>query len=112
MNSKATLRITTKELLPMIPKLLRSELEASRYHAKNSKSLVIQGDGSRNRTDNVQECYKKLHALIVAAGKNTVKGETSPAQLEKVKNLYDAIVANTLSLNSLADSLATQATQR
>ncbi|CAD6579759.1 MAG: hypothetical protein ASARMPREDX12_009360 [Alectoria sarmentosa] len=86
-NSKATLRIHTKDFMHLVPKILHPDIEASRYYAENSKSLVIQGDGSRDRTDNVQECYQKLHALIVAAGRSSVRGETSPAQIEKVKNL-------------------------
>lgn len=88
MNSKATLRVHTKDLFHLVPKILHPEVEASRYYAENSQSLVIQGDGSRNRTDNTQECYRKLHALIVAAGRNIVRGETSPEQAEKVKGLY------------------------
>ena len=71
----------------LVPKILHPDIEASRYYAKNSESLVIQDDGTRDRSNNVQECYKKLHALLVAAGKNSVRGETLPAQLEKVKNL-------------------------
>lgn len=71
----------------LVPKILYPGIEASRYYAENSKSLVIQGDGSRDRTSNIQECYKKLHALIVAVGRDAVRGETSPAQIEKVKNL-------------------------
>lgn len=86
-NSKATVRINMKDFLHLVPKILHSDIEASRYYAEKSKSLVIQGDGSRDRTANVQECYKKLHALIVAAGRSSVRGESSPAQAEKVKNL-------------------------
>lgn len=87
-NSKATLRIHTKDFLHSVPKILHPDIEASRFYAANSKSLVIQGDGSRDRTKNVQECYKKLHALFIAAGRSSVRGETSPAQIEKVKKLY------------------------
>jgi len=87
-NSKATLRIHTKDFLSSVPKILHSAIEGSRYYAKNSKSIIIQGDGSRNRTDNAQECYKKLHALIVAIGRSTVRGETSPDRVDKVKVLY------------------------
>lgn len=72
----------------MVPKILHPEIEGSRYYAENSESLVIQGDSSRSRTDNMQECYKKLHSLIVEAGRSTVRGETSKAQVEKVKSLY------------------------
>ena len=87
-NSKATLRIHMKDFFPMIPKILHPDIKGSRYYAANSKSLVIQGDASRNRNENIQECYKKLHTTIMAAGRATVRGETSPAQVEKVKNLY------------------------
>lgn len=71
----------------LVPKILHPGIESSRYYAERSKSLVIQGDGSRDRTHNIQECYKKLHALIVAAGRDSVRGETSLAQIQKVKNL-------------------------
>ena len=87
-NSKATLRIHTKDFLHMIPKILHHEIENSRYYAGNSRSLVIQGDASRNQNDNVQECYRKLHTMIVAAGRAAIRGETSPAQAKKVKSLY------------------------
>lgn len=96
--------------MQLVPKILHADIEASRYYAENSKSLVIQGDGSRDRTDNVQECYKKLHALIIAAGRSSVRGETSPAQVEKVTNLYVLIV--NCSAKSLANSAAMQAAQR
>lgn len=89
MNSKATLRILAKNLLPMIPKILHPQIEGSRYYAANSQSLIIQGESSRNRNDNVEECYKKLHDLIIAAGRATVRGETSQAQKEKVKGLCE-----------------------
>lgn len=87
MNSKATLRLQTKDFLHMIPEILHSKILASRYYADNSKSLVIQGESSRSQKNNIVECYKKLHALVVAAGRNTVRGETSPSQIAKVKNL-------------------------
>ena len=88
-NSKATLRIHAKDLFHMIPKILHPQIERSRYYAANSQSLVIQGDCSRNRNDNVEECYKKLHDSIIAAGRAIVRGETSQAQKEKVKGLYE-----------------------
>ena len=105
------MRIHTKDFMHLVPKILHPGIEASRYYAENSKSLVIQGDGSRDRTNNVQECYKKLHALIIAAGRSTVRGETSQAQVEKVKTLYVFPDYN-LRRKSLADSSAVQAAQR
>lgn len=92
----------------LVPKILHPDIEASRYYAENSKSLVIHGDGSRDRTNNVQECYKKLHALIVAAGRNSVRGETPPAQVEKVKKLSGFPLANCLAMNWLTLRLCRQ----
>ena len=74
--------------------MLHSEIENSRFYAANSKSLVIQGDGSRNRTDNVQNCYKKLYNEILTAGRVIIKGETSPEQAERVRNLYVVLPTN------------------
>lgn len=81
----------------LVPKILHSDIEASRYYAENSKSLVIQADGSRDRANNIQECYRKLHALILAAGRSSVRGETSPGQVEKVKELSVFSSCNLLS---------------
>ena len=83
--------------MPLVPKILHPDIEESRYYAESSKSLVIQADGSRDRTSNVQECHKKLHALIMASGRRSVRGETSPAQVEKVKDLSVFAECNQLS---------------
>ena len=82
----------------LIPKILHPDIEASRYYAHKSKSLVISADGSRDRTHNVQECYEKFHSLITASGRSSVRGETSPVQVEKVKDLFVFTEWNLLSL--------------
>ncbi|MCJ1471299.1 hypothetical protein MMC07_009947 [Pseudocyphellaria aurata] len=85
-NSKATVRFQMKDLTPIIPAILYAQLLASKYYAANSHSLVIHADGSRKQADNVHECFKKLW-LLIEAGKTAVKGETSPEQVARVKNL-------------------------
>ncbi|MCJ1224108.1 hypothetical protein MMC12_000751 [Toensbergia leucococca] len=87
-NSKATVRVEMKDLLPLIPGILHQELIASRYYAERGHALVIQADGSRKQGDNVQECFKKLQDLVISAGKSTVTGETSLEQVKKVKRLW------------------------
>ncbi|KAL9099918.1 MAG: hypothetical protein Q9163_004645 [Psora crenata] len=86
-NSKATLRIHTKDFLPLLPKILHPKILSSRYYADKSKSLVLQGDESRSQGANTAICYKKLHALVVEAGRSTIRGETPQAQVERVKAL-------------------------
>jgi len=84
-SSKATLRLPLKSLLPLLPGLLHHELMLSRFYAEKSNSLVIQADGSRKQGDNVDECFEKLHALILGIGKAVVRGELSLATKEKIK---------------------------
>lgn len=86
-NSKATLRLPLKSLLPLLPGLFHHELILSRFYAEKSNSLVIQADGNRKQSDNVLECFEKLHALILGIGKAVVRGELSPATKERIKEL-------------------------
>ena len=87
-NTKATVRFHMQDLTSIIPPVLHSQLRASTYYAERSNSLVIHADGSRKQNDNIRECFHKLQLLIKASGKTAVKGETSPEQAAKVKNLY------------------------
>ena len=74
--------------MPLLPVVLHPEIRSSRYYAANSNALVIQSDESRKQTDNIHGCYRKLHQLIVDAGKSAVPGETSEEQKERVRKLY------------------------
>ncbi|KAF7196078.1 hypothetical protein HII31_02479 [Pseudocercospora fuligena] len=89
-SSKATLRIPMSVLLQRVPKLMHGTIQSSRYHAAKSDDLVIQADDSRKQNDNVNACFRKLHELIVQAGKDNVPGETSQEQVERVKELQKA----------------------
>lgn len=80
-------------LLQRVPALLHQPLRQSRYLAAKSDDLVIQADDSRKQADNVNACFRKLHELIVQAGKETVPGETSPEQVKRVEQLLKAEAA-------------------
>ncbi|KAI4229650.1 MAG: hypothetical protein L6R36_000697 [Xanthoria steineri] len=88
-NSKAMLRLPLKDLLPSVPKLLHDHIRASPYYAEKSDALVIQADSNRKQNDNVDACFMKLQHLILAAGRSSIRGETSPEQAERVKRLYE-----------------------
>lgn len=88
-NSKAMLRIPFKDLQALVPTILHDEIKASQYYAGSSGSLIIQADSSRKQGDNVSACFAKLHDLFMNAGKNCVKGETSPEQVQRVRRLYE-----------------------
>ena len=54
---------------------------------------MIQADDSRKQNDNVTGCFRKLHELIVQAGRETVPGETSVEQTKRVEQLQKAEAA-------------------
>ena len=86
-NSKATVRFSMKDLLPLIPNVLHQQLLASQYYAEKSHSLVIKSEESRKANENTQKCFEKFRDLIMTVGKSTIKGETSLEQVAKVKKL-------------------------
>jgi len=86
-NSKATMRLNLKDLSPYVPSLLLEQLQSIGCYSYNSNSLVIQSQASRKQADNVQECHNKLKELIVKACKSAIRGETTPAQIARVKDL-------------------------
>ena len=87
-NSKATLKIPLHTLLPLLPPLLHGPLRSSRYFAERSESLVIQSQESRKQTSNVDACYDKLYQLLRTTADDTIPGETSQAQKDRVAKLY------------------------
>jgi peptidyl-tRNA hydrolase ICT1 len=89
-NSKATLRVSLKDLSSIVPTLLHSYIRNSRYYAAKTESLVIQADDDRSQNENVRSCFLRLHDLIIEAGKESVPGETSAAQREHVQKLQKA----------------------
>ncbi len=95
-NSKATIRLFVKDLLPLVPNAIHEQIKVSRFYAERSQALVISADGSRKQGDNVEEAFTKLRDLIVDAGKKSVRGETPPEQVEKVKKLYADLSASTV----------------
>ncbi|TKA63609.1 hypothetical protein B0A55_11635 [Friedmanniomyces simplex] len=92
-SSKATLRVPTASLLPLLPALLRPYILSNRYHAAKNQDLVIQADDSRKQTDNVNACFRKLTELITEAGRDAVPGETSAEQSKRVEILQKAEAA-------------------
>lgn len=92
-SSKATLRIPVSSLLSLIPQPLHNTIISSRYHASKSSEIVIQSDEFRKQTDNVNSCFRKLHELIIQAGRENVPGKTSPEQMQRISMLQKAEAA-------------------
>ncbi|KIV96629.1 hypothetical protein PV10_00468 [Exophiala mesophila] len=86
-ESKAQLRVPIDRLLAIVPEVMHKPLRASRYFAENSSSIVIQADDSRKRETNKDTCIRKLNDLIIDVYKQSVPGETSESQKQRVKDL-------------------------
>ncbi|KAL4820774.1 hypothetical protein BDW67DRAFT_180334 [Aspergillus spinulosporus] len=89
-NSKATLKVPLDSLLPLLPPIIHSPLQSSRYYAARTHSLVIQSEESRKQAANVDACYDKLHQLLKTTAEKLVPGETSPEQRARVQKLEKA----------------------
>ncbi|KAL4873363.1 hypothetical protein BDV12DRAFT_182208 [Aspergillus spectabilis] len=103
-NSKATLRVPLDSLLPLLPRLVHSPLQTSRYYAARTHSLVIQSEESRKQAANVDACYEKLHQLLKTAAMGVVPGETSPEQRDRVRKLEKAANENRIKAKKLHSS--------
>lgn len=88
-NSKAQLRVSLDQLLPMLPSVLHDGIRQSRYHAEKTNTLLIQSDESRKQQANRETCYRRLNELIMDVYNKTVPGETSEEQKQKVKRLQE-----------------------
>ena len=91
-NSKATVRLHARDLLPLIPTMLHATLKASKHYASRSDSIVVQSDSSRKQGENVEECFHKLHQLIVHIGETKIPGETSSQQVNRVQKLCVVLI--------------------
>ena len=87
-NTKATLKVPLAFLLPLVPRIIHSQLQSSRYAAEKSQSLVIQSQESRKQAANVESCFEKLYELLENSAKGSIPGETSREQKDRVRNLY------------------------
>jgi peptidyl-tRNA hydrolase ICT1 len=74
-------------LLPHVPTVFHHAVARSRYLAARSNTLVVHADESRKQADNAQTCYRRLHEAIAHAARDAVPAETSPEQMQRVKNL-------------------------
>lgn len=92
-NSKAMIRVPLDSLFPLVPRVLHPQLLSSRYATQRTQSLVIQSDDSRKRAANVESCFDKLYQLLKTSAEDTIPGETSLEQKDRVRKLYGHILS-------------------
>ncbi|PPQ95454.1 hypothetical protein CVT26_008473 [Gymnopilus dilepis] len=87
-NTKATVRCSMNH--SWIPKWALSALMKNSHYVASSHSILITSTAHRSQSQNVDECLRKLHALIASAAATSIKKETSEAQKKKVSDLAKA----------------------
>ncbi|BEI81624.1 hypothetical protein CcaverHIS002_0207840 [Cutaneotrichosporon cavernicola] len=90
-NSKAVVRFDVfRARGTWLPPFLVPALQQSPYY--HAPSLLLSSQTSRSAPQNLAICIENLHATIVNAGRGLVRGQTSDAQRERVKELQKAEV--------------------
>ncbi|EDR04026.1 uncharacterized protein LACBIDRAFT_330957 [Laccaria bicolor S238N-H82] len=87
-NTKATLRCPTNA--PWIPEWARKELVKSSHYVASTHSILLTSTVHRSQSQNVEDCFNKLHSLILDASSAPIKKETTPEQKKKVEALIKA----------------------
>ncbi|KAF8250257.1 hypothetical protein K440DRAFT_177694 [Wilcoxina mikolae CBS 423.85] len=88
LSTKATLHLDlgskARTFLPDY--ILRKVRENSRHLTRNDE-IVIQADGSRKQSENMEEVYHRLHKIIVSCVSKDVPGVTSAEKKKRVAQL-------------------------
>nr|POE93209.1 hypothetical protein CFP56_19221 [Quercus suber] len=87
-----------------VNKILHQPILGSRYHAPKSAHIVVQADDSRKQNENVTACFRKLHEVIILAGREVISNETSPEQTKRVELLQRAEAAGRRKIKELQSS--------
>ncbi|CAK9783917.1 hypothetical protein CC85DRAFT_322259 [Cutaneotrichosporon oleaginosum] len=88
-NSKAVVRFDVfRARGAWLPPFLVPALQQSPYF--HAPSLLLSSQNSRSAPQNLATCLENLHATIAQAGRGLIRGETSEAQRERVKELQKA----------------------
>jgi peptidyl-tRNA hydrolase ICT1 len=86
--TKATLHLDLTNRAGFLPDyILRKVRENSRHLTKNDE-IVIQADDSRKQPQNVEECFNRLHKILLSCVAKDVPGATSAEQKKRVAGLY------------------------
>lgn len=83
-NSKATLKVSLKDLLALIPSALHARIRESPYVTGRGEAIVISSDDQRKQIANTETCFAKLSDLIKDAGAKSIPGQTSAETRERV----------------------------
>lgn len=78
---------------PPAPPALTRPRALQPLRGAQTNALIIQSDDARKQADNANACFRKLHALLLEAGKESVPNETAAGQKERVERLQKAEAA-------------------
>ncbi|KAF9532659.1 RF-1 domain-containing protein [Crepidotus variabilis] len=87
-NTKATLRCPINS--SWIPRWAAHALVKNPHYVASSHSLLITSSVHRSQSQNIEECLKKLHSVILQAASDDIQKTASKEQQEKVDRLKKA----------------------
>ncbi|RDB25975.1 Peptidyl-tRNA hydrolase ICT1, mitochondrial [Hypsizygus marmoreus] len=87
-NTKTTLRCPLDS--PWIPVWAHQDLKANPHYVASSNSILITSSVYRSQVENIEDCLKKLHDLILSTSSASIKTEPSEEQKKRVEALERA----------------------
>ncbi|KAH9481866.1 Peptidyl-tRNA hydrolase ICT1, mitochondrial [Psilocybe cubensis] len=87
-NTKATVRCSINDY--WIPRWAIPALKKNPHYVESTKSLLVTSTVHRSQLQNVEECLRKLHSVILSAASSAIQKGPSEAQVKKVEGLVKA----------------------
>ncbi|KAF9516907.1 hypothetical protein BS47DRAFT_1291554 [Hydnum rufescens UP504] len=94
LNTKAIARCPIDS--PWIPFWTRENLKSTPAYVSSTQSLMVSSTISRSQAQNVEDCLRKLHALIVTTVSSAIQNEPSEVQKDRVRKFQAAEKAKML----------------
>jgi len=84
-NTKANLRLPLADARSWLPRYMIDALTQDRHYAASTHSILLNSSLERSQAANVEDCYRRLHAVLVDAAERGVRGQTSDATRERMR---------------------------
>lgn len=88
MATKATLHLDLTKNATFLPDFVLQKVRENSRHITREDEIVIQADGTRKQSENLEEAYQRLHKILVESVSVDVPGVTSAEKKKRVKELY------------------------
>ncbi|TRM68317.1 RF-1 domain-containing protein [Schizophyllum amplum] len=87
-NTKATLRCSVNS--SWIPLWATARLRESTHYVRATDSILLTSTAHRSQAQNIEDCLRKLHGVVISASSADIRNEASEEQKQRVKGLERA----------------------